>query len=114
MSDVIKTVKADLKHSNRPVARCLHKGKGFKVLVVGMYKGMSMHDHKTNVSTTLTVLEGSLYYNNGHSSTLLQQYEDFAIPTAEMHSIESVDDCLFLLTQGKKIQAWEAADDELT
>ncbi|GJM62522.1 hypothetical protein [Persicobacter diffluens] len=108
----IQKVLEQLKTADKPIARRLHKGKGFKVLILGFNKGMVLEDHKTNVSTILTVLEGSVYYNNGHSSTLLKKYEEYEIPNHEIHSVEAEEDSICLLTQGKRIQEWQPEEEE--
>ena len=96
----IVEVLEELKTATVPVARAIHKGSHFKVLILGFNKGMIMKDHQTHLSTKLTVLSGSVYYiENGHE-TLANQYDEIEIPVDITHSVKAIEDSLCLLTQG--------------
>ncbi len=97
---VIDEVKALLSTSAHPVARVLHKNDHFKVLILGFNKGMILKDHKAHLPTKLTVLEGSVIYNEEGRRRPLLQYAEFDIPVNVMHSVEASEDSLCLLTQG--------------
>lgn len=93
-------IKGTLKTSSHPVARALHKGEDFKVIALGMKKGMTLKEHKTHVPTKLFVLEGSVIYREEDKIESLLQYNEINIPVNVAHSVEAVSDCLCLLTQG--------------
>ena len=60
----IKTVLEELKTSDKPVARALHTGKGYNVLVMAFKKGMITGEHAAKIPSKLTVLEGRVAYKH--------------------------------------------------
>lgn len=98
---VIKDILAQLKTSEHPVARALHKGEHFKVIVLAFKKGMALKEHTAHLPAKLTVLTGSVRYtdNIGHSVTL-DVHHTTDIPVNVPHAVEALDDSLCLLTQG--------------
>ncbi len=52
----IKEIKEQLKVTNHPVAKALHHGNDFKVLIIGFNQGMILKDHKAHITSKLTVL----------------------------------------------------------
>lgn len=98
---VIKEVKQKLTNSTGPVARSLHQGSGFKVLVLGFNKGMILKEHKAHITSKLTVLEGSVIYKEASRIIELNQYDEVDIPVEMKHSVEAMENSLCLLTQGE-------------
>lgn len=96
----IKTVLEEIKTSKRPVARALHSGHGFKVLVLGFAEGVVMKEHTAKMKAKLTVLSGSVVYRQGDDSVKLGQFDEHDIPVSEVHSVEALEESLCLLTQG--------------
>jgi quercetin dioxygenase-like cupin family protein len=97
----IQEIKNELKISSHPIAKSLHHGAGFKVLILGFKKGMILKAHKAHVKSKLTVLEGAVIYKEEHRSVDLLQYEELEIPIEITHSVEAVEDSLCLLSQGE-------------
>tara|TARA_R110002096_G_scaffold153285_6_gene316988 strand:- start:3815 stop:4114 length:300 start_codon:yes stop_codon:yes gene_type:complete len=97
----IKEVKEKLETSHNPVAKSLHQGSGFKVLVMGFKKGMVLKEHKAHIQSKLTVLEGSVIYTEDTRVVKLDQYDAVDIPVEITHSVEALEDSLCLLTQGE-------------
>ena len=97
---IIKEILTDLETKNHPVAKALHVGRDFKVLVLAFKNGMVLKAHKTALSSKLTILNGSVVYDNGVVKTTLNQYDEYIIPIDEVHSVTATDDSLCLLTQG--------------
>ncbi len=97
----IKDVKEKLKTSINPVAKVLHHGEGFKVLIIGFSNAMILKEHKTQIPSKLTVLEGSVLYKQADTIVKLNQYDEQVIPIDKIHSVEALADSLCLLTQGK-------------
>ena len=97
---ILKEIKESLKTSSHPVARALHKGEHFKVIALGMNKGMVLKEHKAQLPTKLFVLEGSVMYHEGDKKESLLPYDEIQIPVNVTHSVEAISDCLCLLTQG--------------
>ncbi len=97
----IKELKEELKVANHPIAKSLHHGKGFKVLVIGFKKGMILKDHKAHIQSKLTVLEGSVIYKEENRVIELLQYNEVEIPIEITHSVEALEDSLCILSQGE-------------
>jgi quercetin dioxygenase-like cupin family protein len=96
----IKDTLKRLETSKHPVANALHKGDHFKVLVIAFKKGMILNDHKAHMPSKLTVIEGSVIYNEGGQFVELKKFDETDIPVEITHSVEAKEDSLCLLTQG--------------
>jgi quercetin dioxygenase-like cupin family protein len=96
----IESIMSALETSSHPVARALHKGDHFKVLMIGFKKGMILTDHKAHATAKLTVLSGSVLYKESDRQITLKQYEEVDIPLEVTHSVEALAESLCLLTQG--------------
>lgn len=96
----ISKIITDLKTASHPIAKALHKGEHFKVLIIGFNKGMILKDHKAHIISKLTVLNGSVIYKQGDIELKLLQYDEVEIPIEILHSVEAIEDSLCLLTQG--------------
>ncbi len=96
----INEVKAKLETTSHPIAKSLHQGPSFKVLILGFKKGMILKEHKTHKKSKLTVLEGFVVYKEESRIVELAQYEEIEIPIEITHSVEALEASLCLLTQG--------------
>jgi len=96
----IRELFSQLEHSSHPVAKAIHKGDHFKILVIGFKTGMLLKDHQSKLPAHLTVLEGQVKYKTSEELVILKQYDEIEIPLLEVHSVEAVTDSLCLLTQG--------------
>ncbi|MCM5662987.1 cupin domain-containing protein [Galbibacter mesophilus] len=97
---VLQEIKSKLDEAKHPVAKSIHQGTNFKVLGIGFKKGMVLKEHKANITSKLTVLEGSVVYKEGDKNITLERYEVVDIPVDVLHSVEAIEDSLCLLTQG--------------
>ena len=96
----IKEILKQLETSDHPVAKPLHKGDNFKVLVIGFKSGMKLKDHHAHISSKLTVISGKVIYKQHEKETELQSFDEIEIPVNIIHSVEAKEDSLCLLTQG--------------
>jgi quercetin dioxygenase-like cupin family protein len=96
----IKNIKEALKSTTHPVAKSLHHGQGFNVLLIGFNNGMILKAHKAHSPSKLTVLEGAVSYREEHRVVQLGQYDEVEIPVEVSHSVEALEDSLCILTQG--------------
>lgn len=96
----IKEIISDLKTATHPVAKALHKGDNFRVLMMGFNKGMILKDHKAHIPSKLTVVNGSVIYKEGDKELTLMQYDEVCIPIEITHSVEAIEDSLCILSQG--------------
>ena len=97
---IIKVAIAELMLKGNPVAKILHKGTAFKVIVLVFKKGMVLKEHKTSVPTKLTVMNGKVNYIGPSWNKIMDEYDDFDIPLEEIHAVEALEDSLCLLIQG--------------
>lgn len=97
----IQEIKAELKLSHKPVAKSLHHGAGFKVLLIGFSQGMILKEHKAHMPSKLTVLEGAVIYKEESRKVELMKYDEVEIPVEITHSVEAIEDSLCILTQGQ-------------
>lgn len=97
----IDEIKEELKSSDHPIAKSLHHGNGFKVLVIGFKKGMILKEHEAHITSKLTLLEGSVVYTEENRVVELNPYDEVEIPVEITHSVEALEDSLCLLTQGE-------------
>ncbi len=97
---VIKEAIAELELKDSPVAKLMHTGVAFKVIVLAFKKGMVLRDHKINVPTKLTVLNGNVKFSSENLIRTIDTYEELEIPLEEIHTIEALENSLCLLIQG--------------
>ncbi len=100
MTMTIKEILKQLETSDHPVAKPLHRGDNFKVLIIGFKSGMKLKDHQAQIPSKLTVLSGSVIYKQHEKETELQKFDEVEIPANTIHSVEAKEDSLCLLTQG--------------
>ena len=96
----IKDIISDLKTALHPVAKALHKGDHFRVLMFGFNKGMILKDHKAHLPSKLTVVTGTVIYKEGEKEVTLMKYDEIDIPVEIVHSVEAIEDSLCILSQG--------------
>ena len=96
----IKEIILDLKTATQPVAKALHKGDHFRVLMLGFNKGMILKEHKTHIPSKLTVVNGYVIYKEIDKEVTLLQYDEIDIPIEIIHSVEAIEDSLCILSQG--------------
>jgi len=97
---IIKEILEQLVSSEHPVAKALHSGEHFRVLVIGFRKSMKLKEHQAHLPSKLTVLQGEVLYRENEKEVKLNQYDEVNIPVNETHSVEALQDSLCLLTQG--------------
>ena len=97
---IIKEILQQLENSTHPVEKALHKGDYFKVLAIGFRSGMVLKDHQAILPSKLTVLRGSVLYNEGEKEITLQEYDTTDIPAKTTHNVSALQDSICLLTQG--------------
>ena len=96
----IKAILEELKTATHPVAKALHKGAHFKVLVIGFNAGMVLKDHKAHMPSKLTVIKGSVLYTEDGKETIMHLHDEVEIPVDIKHSVSAIEDSLCVLTQG--------------
>ena len=96
---IISEIKNLLENASGPIARVLYLKDHFRVLAVGFKKSMILKDHKTPYETKLLVIEGSVEYHSGNTTTILMYQEEHIIPNNELHHVIALEDSVCLLIQ---------------
>lgn len=97
----IAEIKKKVQSSTHPIAKSLHQGTGFKVLMIAFEQGMVLREHKAHIKSKLTVLEGKVVYQEADRTLELAQYEEVDILVEVTHSVKALEDSLCILTQGE-------------
>ena len=97
---VIKSALQELEKATHPVAKIIHNDANCKTLVLAFKKGMVLKEHKTNVPTTLLVMDGEIEYRVGEEKITLKKYNQTGIPIGMLHAVEAKEDSVCLLIQG--------------
>lgn len=97
---IIKQVLAQLETANQPVVKIIRSTEHFKIMVIGLKKGMILKEHKTVVPTRLMVSEGAVVYIEKEKTVPVHSHEDIEIPIHIPHSLEATEDSLCYLIQG--------------
>ena len=96
----IKEIIQQLETADHPVAKALHKGDHFKVLVIGFKSGMKLKEHKAHLPSKLTVISGHVIYRESTREVKLNIFDEVEIVVNIRHSVEATEDSICLLTQG--------------
>jgi quercetin dioxygenase-like cupin family protein len=96
----IKEIIQQLETADHPVAKALHKGDHFKVLVIGFKSGMKLKEHEAHLPSKLTVISGQVIYRESTREVKLNIFDEVEIAVNIIHSVEATEDSICLLTQG--------------
>ena len=96
----IKEIIQQLETADHPVAKALHKGDHFKVLVIGFKSGMKLKEHEAHLPSKLTVISGQVIYRESTREVKLNNFDEVEIAVNIRHSVEATEDSICLLTQG--------------
>jgi quercetin dioxygenase-like cupin family protein len=99
----VQKILDQLEDSDNPVAKALHVGESFKVLVFGFKKGMKLADNITHHPAKLLVMKGDIIYKRSNRDTRMKEFDEVEIPPEIPHTISALGDSLLLFTQGSEI-----------
>ena len=94
---VIKDVLEQLEAAKHPVAKQLHKGDNFKVIIMGFKGGMKLKEQTAPMPSKLTVIPGSVVCNS-EGTGQNYHYDEIEIPVNIFHFAIAKENSL--LTQG--------------
>jgi hypothetical protein len=97
---IIKEALAELAATTSPVAKLMHTGIAFNVIVLAFKKDMILNEHITIVPTKLIVIDGKIKFTSTDMQKTIDKYEELEIPLEEIYSLEALKDSLCLLIQG--------------
>ena len=96
LNDILK----ELNTADKPIVKRLQEGKGFHVLAIGLKNKVVLKEHKTDVPAKLVVIKGQVIFKSGNVMVTLNTYDEHTINVKEMHSVEAIEDSLFLVIKG--------------
>ncbi len=76
----------------------LFKSEGTSILLIALHQGATMRKHSAEGLISLQVLEGKMLLNTNNRSIALTQGEMIVLHKGIPHSIEAIDETIFLLT----------------
>jgi quercetin dioxygenase-like cupin family protein len=97
---IIKNILANIADAARPISKIIKAGDSFKLVAIGLKKGVIWRDHKSVMPAKLLVMEGRVTYVQGENKVKLEKFEDFDIPVNVVHSLEAIEDSICILIQG--------------
>lgn len=97
---IIEEIAAQLETAVNPVIKILRKGEGFKVIVIGLKKGIVLKEHQTPIIAKLVVIKGSVIYRESDREIKLNQFQDLEIPVNVKHAVEAEENSICFLIQG--------------
>lgn len=97
---IIQEVLQQLENSTTPVVKILKRSEHFKVLVLGLKKGMILKEHQTSTTTKLVIVDGSIIYRKADDSINMNKFDEIDIPVNVPHSVEAQEDSICFLIQG--------------
>jgi quercetin dioxygenase-like cupin family protein len=86
--------------SDKPNVKIILRSDHLKVVAIGLGKNVELKQHKTSVSTLLTVLKGKINFYINDEVIVLNKFETFSIPVEVIHHVFGIKSKnLFTLTQ---------------
>lgn len=86
------------------------KTQGMCILLVAMHKGAVMTEHTTDSVISVQLIEGEVNLETEKKANLLKQGDIVALHEGIVHSVEALQESVFLLTLGapleKKVWEW--------
>ena len=97
---IIQETIEKMKASTGPVTAVLHKNEHFKVILLGLKKGLVLKEHKTEIRAKISVIFGSVNFKLGEEITPWKQYETVEIAVNADHWERGGEDSLWMMTKG--------------
>ncbi len=89
-------------HATHPITKIVSEGEGYKIIALGLKKGMLLKAHTTPVPAKILVISGIITYKENDNSYILKTFNESSIPMNVLHSIECIEDAFCLLIKTKK------------
>ena len=91
-----------LANTTTPLTKVISEGDGYKIIALGLKKGMLLKAHTTPVPAKLLVISGIITYKEIDHSKILKSFDESEIPMNVIHSVECIEDAFCLLIKTKK------------
>jgi quercetin dioxygenase-like cupin family protein len=99
LSEFIKQIKSETTLANRDRnAITVFKTNGLRIVLIALQKDAVMKEHTADGIISVQVLEGEINFSAGKRSTLLKQHDMVALHKGMPHSVQAMEESVFLLT----------------
>lgn len=95
----------ELESSKAPIAKVFHKGEDFRIISLGLKRGIILKEHKPpslkqNIdpkNVVLIVVKGKVKFKSDRRNVLMNIFDKIEIQIDELHSVEGIEDSILLL-----------------
>ena len=102
---MINQIELDLENSKAPIAKVFHKGEDFRIISIGLKRGIILKEHKPpslkhNIdpkNVILIVIKGKVLFKSDRRNVKMDIYDKIEIQIDELHSVEGIEDSILLL-----------------
>jgi quercetin dioxygenase-like cupin family protein len=99
LSEFIKQIKSETTWgSSDRNAITVFKTNGLRIVLIALHKDAVMKEHTADGIISVQVLEGEINFSADKRSTLLKQHDMVALHKGMPHSVQAMEESVFLLT----------------
>tara|TARA_R110002051_G_scaffold91205_3_gene160273 strand:- start:40524 stop:40841 length:318 start_codon:yes stop_codon:yes gene_type:complete len=99
--EVLTEISEAISESDKPVIKQIYSKNGQKMLAIGLRKGVIFPEHIAPSKAKLIVVQGQIEFIIASDRKKLECFDSYDIPQEVKHSVEGVEDAIFLLLLGK-------------
>ena len=99
--EVLTEISEAISESDKPVIKQIYSKNGQKMLAIGLRKGVIFPEHIAPSKAKLIVVQGQIEFIIASDHKKLECFDSYDIPQEVKHSVEGVEDAIFLLLLGK-------------
>lgn len=96
----MKSLREELKTSNKPVFKIVQASEHFKVIAIGLNTSVVLKKHKAPARAKLVVVQGSVDYCSERETATLNQFDEYNIPLDEFHELVAHEASICMLIVG--------------
>ena len=94
---LVKEILSELPTATKPLVRKFEQENGSHVLAIGLKANVVLKEHKSDIPARILVIKGAINYVVGGTKTKLELHDEHVIPIGEYHSVEPLEDSIFLV-----------------
>lgn len=94
---LLKEMNAELSTASKPLVKKFEQEEGSHVLAIGLNKDVILKEHKSDIPARILVIKGAITYIAGDKRTDLNVFDEHQIPIGEYHSVEPLEESIFLV-----------------
>ncbi len=96
----MKKISEEIKKSAEPIIKVIRKNDGFKVMAIGLNKGVILKKHKAPENAKLLIIKGTVSYVSEREKVCLETFDEYNIPVGELHELIAIEASICLLIIG--------------